>query len=101
MKIGDFGSSRILPENINNNLTPLVGTKWYKAPEMLFGTKNYDKSVDIWSFGCIMAEMFLLEPIFPGNTDFEMINYIFDFLGYTKEDNDVKAKLDIGSSTEI
>jgi serine/threonine protein kinase len=67
----------------------MVGTKWYKAPEVLFGSKNYDKSVDIWSFGCIMAELFLLEPIFPGGTDFEMINYIFDFLGYTKEDNDV------------
>lgn len=74
---------------MNTNLTPLVGTKWYKPPEILFGSKNYDKSVDIWSFGCVFAEMLLLEPLFPGNTDFEMINYIFDFLGYTKEDNDV------------
>jgi hypothetical protein len=48
-----------------------------------------------------MAEIFLLEPIFPGNTDFEMINYIFDFLGYTKEDNDVRNEIIKGTSTKI
>ena len=101
VKIGDFGSSRIMPETINNNLTPMIGTKWYKAPEVLFGSKNYDKSVDIWSFGCIITELFLLEPIFPGNTDFEMINYIFDFLGYTIEDNDVTKTLSRFSSLNL
>ena len=70
-------------------LTPGVGTKWYKAPEIIFGNKHYDKSVDIWSFGCLMAEMFLLEPLFPGSTDFEMINLIFSFIGFSKEDEAV------------
>jgi len=108
VKIGDFGSARISPQNKskeneeeNSNdkkkgenkdkrpLTPGVGTKWYKAPEIIFGSKNYDKSVDIWSFGCLMAELFLLEPIFPGSTDFEMINLIFSFIGFSKEDENV------------
>ena len=70
-------------------MTPGVGTKWYKAPEIIFGNKHYDKSVDIWSFGCLMAEMFLLEPLFPGSTDFEMINLIFSFIGFSKEDEAV------------
>ena len=115
VKIGDFGSARISPqqkkeqeieqeEKKKNNpttskdkkekkekrpLTPGVGTKWYKSPEIIFGNKHYDKSVDIWSFGCLMAEMFLLEPLFPGSTDFEMINLIFSFIGFSKEDESV------------
>ena len=107
VKIGDFGSARISPQQKKENLeeekkkggpnskekkekrplTPGVGTKWYKAPEIIFGNKHYDKSVDIWSFGCLMAEMFLLEPLFPGSTDFEMINLIFSFIGFSKEDD--------------
>ena len=109
VKIGDFGSARISPQQKKENLeeekkkggpnskekkekrplTPSVGTKWYKAPEIIFGNKHYDKSVDIWSFGCLMAEMFLLEPLFPGSTDFEMINLIFSFIGFSKEDEKI------------
>ena len=109
VKIGDFGSARISPQQKKENeveekkkgsgggkekkekrpLTPGVGTKWYKAPEIIFGGKHYDKSVDIWSFGCLLAEMFLLEPLFPGSTDFEMINLIFSFIGFSKEDDKV------------
>ena len=103
VKIGDFGSARISPQQKKEKekeidkkekkekrpLTAGVGTKWYKAPEIIFGNKHYDKSVDIWSFGCLMAEMFLLEPLFPGSTDFEMINLIFSFIGFSKEDESV------------
>ena len=109
VKIGDFGSARISPQikkekdeqeekkkspekkekKEKRPLTPGIGTKWYKAPEIIFGDKHYTKSVDIWSFGCLMAEMFLLEPLFPGSTDFEMINLIFSFIGFSKEDENV------------
>ena len=109
VKIGDFGSARISSQQKKETeeieekkkggaskekkekrpLTPGVGTKWYKAPEIIFGDKHYNKSVDIWSFGCLMAEMFLLEPLFPGSTDFEMINLIFSFIGFSKEDEKV------------
>jgi len=99
VKLGDFGSSRILNKDTKDeqkNLTPLIGTKWYKAPEIIFGNKNYSNSVDIWSLGCLFAELFLLEPLFPGSTDFEMINLIFGFLGFSKEDEDIlKPKLKI------
>jgi cell division cycle 2-like protein len=96
IKIGDFGSSRILNTKDKKGNTPLIGTKWYKAPEIIMGWKDYNKSIDIWSFGCLFAELILLEPIFPGGTDFEMINFIFNFLGYTEEDKEfLKPKLDI------
>lgn len=87
VKLGDFGSSRIINQNIKQ-ITPSVGTKWYKAPEIIFGKKDYTNKVDIWSFGCLIAELFLLEPLFPGATDFEMVNMIFSFLGFSKEDED-------------
>ena len=88
IKLGDFGSSRIITPDIKA-VTAGIGTKWYKAPEIIFGRKDYDKKVDIWSFGCLAAELFLLEPIFPGNTDFEMISSIIALLGFSKEDEDV------------
>ena len=101
VKIGDFGSARISPqqkkekEKENENEVEEKKEKKdkkekkEKAPEIIFGNKHYDKSVDIWSFGCLMAEMFLLEPLFPGSTDFEMINLIFSFIGFSKEDEAV------------
>jgi serine/threonine protein kinase len=88
VKIGDFGSCRIINSKITS-VTPMVGTKWYKAPEIILGKKDYNKYVDIWSFGCLFAELLLLEPLFPGNTDFEMINFIFSMLGYTQEDEEI------------
>lgn len=96
IKIGDFGSCKILSKAEKLNNTPSIGTKWYKAPEIIMGSKEYDKSIDIWSFGCLIADLFLLEPLFPGTTDFEMINYIFNFLGYSEDDKAIlNPKLDI------
>jgi serine/threonine protein kinase len=88
IKLGDFGSSRIITPSIKE-VTPQIGTKWYKAPEIIFGKKDYGKYVDIWSFGCLAAELFMFEPLFPGNTDFEMVNFIFSLLGYSQEDEEV------------
>ena len=66
IKIGDFGSCKIINVKEKKLNTPLVGTKWYKAPEVIMGWKDYNKSIDIWSFGCLFAELLLFEPIFPG-----------------------------------
>lgn len=86
VKLCDFGSSRIyIP---NKLFTSGIGTKWYKAPEILLGKKNYNKQIDVWSLGCILAELFLLEPLFPGSSDFEMINLVFDKLGYSNDDDE-------------
>jgi len=45
--------------------------RWYKAPEILYGNKKYTEAVDMWSVGCILAELLDGCPIFPGSTDFD------------------------------
>ena len=68
VKIGDLGLARLT----HQPLQPLhVGDKvvvtiWYRAPELLLGAKHYNKSVDIWAVGCVMAELASLRPIFKG-----------------------------------
>ena len=58
-----------------------VGTRWYKAPEMLLGSKTYDNSIDVWAIGCIFAELMGDKPIFKGMNDIEQIIMIIRTLG--------------------
>eukprot|EP01097_Dermamoeba_algensis_P008917 TRINITY_DN6132_c0_g1_i1.p1 TRINITY_DN6132_c0_g1~~TRINITY_DN6132_c0_g1_i1.p1 ORF type:complete len:442 (+),score=74.26 TRINITY_DN6132_c0_g1_i1:68-1393(+) len=67
VKIADFGLARLF----QSPLRPLsengvVVTIWYRAPELLLGSKHYTRAVDIWAIGCIFAELLLVKPIFPG-----------------------------------
>ena len=52
--------------NKQNKLSEYVQTRWYRAPEVLLGHKNYEKSVDVWSIGCIFAEILKKKVIFRG-----------------------------------
>lgn len=47
-------------------MTDYVGTRWYRAPELILGEKKYDNSIDIYAIGCIMGELYLGRPLFPG-----------------------------------
>lgn len=47
-------------------MTEYVATRWYRAPEIMLNSKNYGKAIDMWSVGCILAEMFNEQPLFPG-----------------------------------
>jgi serine/threonine protein kinase len=51
------------------NYTNEVVTLWYRPPDVLLGSKHYSTSIDIWSIGCIFAEMVNLKPLFPGNSE--------------------------------
>lgn len=68
MKTGDLGLARLF----NKPLQPLfngdkvVVTIWYRAPELLFGSRHYTKAVDMWAVGCIFGELLALKPIFKG-----------------------------------
>ncbi|KAL8139842.1 hypothetical protein V2J09_005863 [Rumex salicifolius] len=62
-------------------LTSCVGTRWFKSPELLYGSTNYGLEVDLWSLGCIFAELFRLEPLFPGASDIDQLGRIFAVLG--------------------
>jgi mitogen-activated protein kinase 15 len=54
-------------------MTDYVATRWYRAPEILFGSEKYTKSVDMWSVGCILAEMFTGKPLFAGTSSLNQI----------------------------
>ncbi|KAI7989354.1 Cyclin-dependent kinase F-1 [Camellia lanceoleosa] len=62
-------------------LTSIVGTRWFRAPELLFGSTKYGPEIDLWSLGCIFAELFSLEPFFPGTSDIDQLGRIFSVLG--------------------
>lgn len=69
LKICDFGLARpSIPELVFNNqvMTDYVATRWYRAPELLLSWKEYDCSVDVWSIGCIFAELLKRKAFLPG-----------------------------------
>ena len=63
------------------NLTKHVVTRWYRAPELIFGSATYDTSVDLWSAGCVLAEMCTGAPLFQGGNAVEMLVAIIRVLG--------------------
>jgi serine/threonine protein kinase len=82
IKIADFGMSRFIPQPAAHaRLSPKVMTLWYRAPEMMLGTTTYDMSVDVWSLGCIFAELWTGKPLFRGSTDLQQLSLIFGCLG--------------------
>ncbi|XP_026215254.1 cyclin-dependent kinase 6 [Anabas testudineus] len=84
IKIADFGLARIYTFNIA--LTPGVVTLWYRAPEVLLNSV-YMSSVDMWSAGCIFAELFLLRPLFQGYSEVQQLQKIFEVIGLPDEED--------------
>ena len=84
MKICDFGLARSLFADKYSHdvvLTEEVATRWYRAPEVLLGSSSYGKSADIWSMGCILAEVLIGKPLFPGSSTLNQIEKIISFTG--------------------
>lgn len=81
IKIADFGLARMFGDPLGD-MTNLVVTLWYRAPELLLGAKVYDTSIDMWSVGCIFAELLDKAPIFPGKTEVDQLTRIFRLLGH-------------------
>ncbi|GMH13687.1 hypothetical protein Nepgr_015528 [Nepenthes gracilis] len=67
-------------------LTSCVGTRWYRAPELLYGSIDYGIEIDLWSLGCIFAELLSLDPLFPGTSDIDQLSRIFTILGNLSEE---------------
>lgn len=86
LKIADFGLARTFgsPSRI---YTHQVVTRWYRAPELLYGSRMYGTGVDIWAVGCILAELFRREPLFPGTSDLDTLDKIINVLGTPSEKN--------------
>ena len=66
LKIADFGLARQVTDK-RKDLTPTVITLWYRPPEILLGLKKYDSKADMWSVGCVLAELLNGRPLFPAS----------------------------------
>lgn len=58
-----------------------VATRWYRAPELLFGSRKYDTAVDMWAVGAIFAELLHTVPLFPGQNDIDQLYRVVQVLG--------------------
>ncbi len=76
LKLADFGLARAFGIPVKN-FTHEVVTLWYRAPDILMGSKNYSTSVDLWSVGCIFAEMVNKKPLFAGSNEDDQLLKIF------------------------
>ncbi|XP_035604774.1 mitogen-activated protein kinase 12-like isoform X1 [Oncorhynchus keta] len=77
LKILDFGLAR----QTDTEMTGYVVTRWYRAPEVILNWMHYTQTVDIWSVGCIMAEMLLGKPLFKGNDHLDQLKEIMKITG--------------------
>ncbi|XP_067144669.1 cyclin-dependent kinase 2-like [Centruroides vittatus] len=80
IKLADFGLARAFGVPLRS-YTHEVVTLWYRAPEILLGTKFYSTSVDVWSIGCIFAEMLTRRALFPGDSEIDQLFRVFRTLG--------------------
>ncbi|GAB5579319.1 mitogen-activated protein kinase 3 isoform X3 [Prionailurus iriomotensis] len=87
--ICDFGLARVADPDHDHTgfLTEYVATRWYRAPEIMLNSKGYTKSIDIWSVGCILAEMLSNRPIFPGKHYLDQLNHILGILGSPSQED--------------
>uniref|UniRef100_A0A673CNB3 Protein kinase domain-containing protein n=1 Tax=Sphaeramia orbicularis TaxID=375764 RepID=A0A673CNB3_9TELE len=84
VKIADFGLARMygIPQQ---PMTPRVVTLWYRAPELLLGTKSQTTALDMWAVGCILAELLAHKPLLPGTSEIQQVDLIVQLLGTPNE----------------
>ncbi|URE34702.1 serine threonine-protein kinase [Musa troglodytarum] len=93
LKIADFGLATFFDPNGTKPMTSKVVTLWYRPPELLLGATQYSVGVDLWSAGCILAELLTGKPILPGHTEVEQLHRIFKLCGSPSEEYFEKLKL--------
>ena len=90
IKIADFGLARSLvtgSEDSEAIMTEYVATRWYRAPEIVLGSGRYSKAVDVWSVGCILAELVNGKALFPGVSTMNQVELILDVVGKPTRDD--------------
>ncbi|CAH7666880.1 kinase-like domain-containing protein [Phakopsora pachyrhizi] len=93
LKICDFGLARgfetdpaLAQANNQGFMTEYVATRWYRAPEIMLSFQNYTTAIDLWSVGCILAELLGGRPIFKGRDYVDQLNQILHYLGTPSEE---------------
>lgn len=84
LKLCDFGSAKILKPSEPN--VSYICSRYYRAPELIFGARNYTSKIDVWSAGCVIAEMVLGQPLFPGQSGIDQLVEIIKLLGTPTKD---------------
>lgn len=84
LKLADFGLARAFGIPVRSYSNEVV-TLWYRAPDVLMGSRQYSTSIDLWSAGCIMAEMAYGRPLFCGSSVKDQLIRIFKYLGTPSE----------------
>ncbi|CAH2071177.1 unnamed protein product [Thlaspi arvense] len=79
LKIADFGLARTTSET--DFMTEYVVTRWYRAPELLLNSSDYTSAIDVWSVGCIFAEIMTREPLFPGKDYVHQLKLVTELIG--------------------
>ena len=76
IKVADFGMARHFSDPLPPNMTQLVVTLWYRAPELLLGTDKYDQAIDMWSIGCIFGELLTKQPLLQGKNEVDELTKV-------------------------
>ncbi|UJR35127.1 hypothetical protein I4U23_027898 [Adineta vaga] len=79
IKLCDFGFARLMTQQLE--MTDYVATRWYRAPELLVGDRQYGTAVDVWAIGCVFCELYSGIPIWPGKSDVDQLYLIRKTLG--------------------
>ncbi|XP_022768832.1 protein IMPAIRED IN BABA-INDUCED STERILITY 1-like [Durio zibethinus] len=93
LKMADFGLANFYGSGHRQPLTSRVVTLWYRPPELLLGSTDYTAAVDLWSVGCVFAELLLGKPILQGRTEVEQLHKIFKLCGSPPDDYWKKSRL--------
>ncbi|XP_012286312.1 mitogen-activated protein kinase 15 isoform X2 [Orussus abietinus] len=105
-KIADFGLARSVTQigdgdgesGSDPTLTDYVATRWYRAPEILIASKRYTKGIDMWSLGCILGEMLLGKPLFPGSSTINQVERIMATLPPPSEEDLISVSAGYGTN---
>ncbi|KAG2624445.1 hypothetical protein PVAP13_3KG130000 [Panicum virgatum] len=79
LKLCDFGSAKVLVKGEPN--ISYICSRYYRAPELIFGATEYTTAIDVWSAGCVLAELLLGQPLFPGDSGVDQLVEIIKVLG--------------------
>ena len=79
-------------------MTEYVATRWYRAPEILLGSHAYTKGVDIWSFGCMIAELIKGKPLFAGTSTLNQLEKLLGWTGFPTSSDIQALETDVGLS---
>ncbi|XP_027352406.1 protein IMPAIRED IN BABA-INDUCED STERILITY 1 [Abrus precatorius] len=93
LKVADFGLANFVSSGHRQPLTSRVVTLWYRPPELLLGSTDYGPAVDLWSVGCVFAELLVGKPVLQGRTEVEQLHKIFKLCGSPPDEYWKKTRL--------